>query len=87
MSDKSQPRKALKSGHPRPRVPLISLTQPGRLRIAHLMALFACSHASVYVRIDKGVIPPADGRDPRPYWYNATIRPLLEPAGSEQQTP
>ena len=79
MSVEIKPRKALKSSHPRPRVPTISLSEPGRLRVAHLMSLVACSHSAIYSRINKGFIPKPDGEDPRPYWHNATIRPLLEP--------
>jgi len=63
----------------KPVPPIIALDQPGRLRFANLMALFGLSHQSVYSRIKKGLIPPPDGYDGKlPYWYTATIRPLLE---------
>lgn len=71
----------------RPMFPAIPLDQPGRLRIAHLQALFNISHSTVYKRIEQGLIPPPDGYDlknrpkgkqGRPYWNTATIRPLLE---------
>lgn len=63
----------------RPMAPLISLNQPGRLRFANLMALFGISHQTLYKRMKEGVIPQPDGHDgPHPFWYTATIRPLLE---------
>ncbi|RYF30967.1 MAG: hypothetical protein EOO23_03870 [Comamonadaceae bacterium] len=61
----------------RPIPPIISLDQPGRLRIANLMALLSISHQSVYVRLRTGKIPPPDGNDGRPYWNTATIKQLL----------
>lgn len=57
--------------------PIISLDQPGRLRIANLMALLSISHQSVYVRLRSGKIPPPDGNDGRPYWNTATIKQFL----------
>lgn len=69
--------------------PLIPLDQPGRLRLSNLQALFACSHATIYNRMEQGLLPEPDGYDlpnrpkgkrGRPYWYTATIRPLLGPA-------
>ena len=67
--------------------PPFPLDQPGRLRIAHLQYLFSISHTTVYARIEQKVIPEPDGHDlknrpkgrqGRPYWKTATIRPLLE---------
>ena len=71
----------------KPVLPTIPLDQPGRLRIAHLQALFGISHTTVYKRIEQKVSPEPDGWDlknrpkgkqGRPYWKTATIRPLLE---------
>lgn len=71
----------------KPMLPAIPLDQPGRLRIAHLQALFGISHTTVYKRIEQGIIPPPDGYDlnnrpkgkqGRPYWNTETIRRLLE---------
>jgi len=68
-------------------LPTIPIDQPGRYRIANLQALFGISHSTVYKRIEQGLIPPPDGYDlnnrpkgkqGRPYWNTATIRPLLE---------
>lgn len=57
----------------------IDLSQPGRLRIAHLLRLFAISRTTLHDRINGGAIPKPDGHDGRmPYWFTSTIRPLLE---------
>ena len=63
--------------------PIIAIDQPGRLRFANLMALLGVSHQTIYTRIKAGTIPPPDGYDgTRPFWYTATLRPLLERAPS-----
>lgn len=68
------------------KAPVISLDQPGRLRMANLMALFSCSHTTLYARIKTGEFPEPDGHDwptrpagkqGRPYWNTSTVRPLL----------
>jgi len=76
--------------HARPAsTPKISLYQPGRLRVSDLQALFSISHTTLYKRVAEGLIPPPDGwdmpnrpkgRQGRPYWHTATIRPHLEPS-------
>lgn len=88
VSIASAPRK-----HARPAsTPKISLYQPGRLRVSDLQALFSISHTTVYKRIAEGLIPPPNGwdmpnrpkgRQGRPYWITATIRPLLEAESNE----
>jgi len=69
------------------KAPVISLDQPGRLRMANLMAVFNCSHTTIYQRIKTGEFPKPDGYDwpsrpvgkqGRPYWNTATIRGRLE---------
>lgn len=79
----------VRKGHGRPvmaKAPIISLDQPGRLRMANLMAIFGCSHTTIYQRIKRGEFPGADGYDlphrpvgkqGRPYWNTATIRAQL----------
>lgn len=68
-----------KSGHTRPRQPAISLDQPGRLRVANLLALLNVSHSTLYAGIKSGRYPNADGRDGSfPYWNTATIKNYLE---------
>lgn len=71
-----------------PKVPIIPLEKPGRLRVAHLQALFSISHSTVYERVNDGRLPKPDGWDlpgkpkgkrGKPYWNNATIYPLLVP--------
>ena len=71
----------------RPILPTIPLDQPWRVRIGHLQTYFSICHATVYRRIELGLIPPPDGYDlnnrpkgkqGRPYWNSETIRRLLE---------
>lgn len=65
-------------GHTAPRVPLVSLDQPGRLRVAHLLCLLGISHSTLYCGIKSGRYPARDGIDNRiPYWKTETIRLFL----------
>jgi len=74
----SAPRKR-NGGHAKPLPILLDLSQPGRLRIGHLMTLFGLSHASVHKRLRDGGLPRADGKDGRrSYWKTSTVRALLE---------
>lgn len=74
------PAKKRGSGSVKPKAPLIDLNQPGRLRIANLLALYNIASANtLYQRLHSGKIPPPDGRDGRsPYWLTSTIRVHLE---------
>ena len=65
-------------GHSRARTLTISLDQPGRLRVGHIMNLLSLSHSSIYQHIAINRIPKPDGYDPRPYWNTKTIKSLLE---------
>lgn len=68
-----------KSGHTAPRKPLISLNEPGRLRVADLLGLFGIAHSTLYAGLKSGRYPKADGLDQTiPYWHTATIRQFLE---------
>jgi predicted DNA-binding transcriptional regulator AlpA len=65
-------------GHVLPRAPLIDLNSPGRLRTAHVLALCAVSHSTLYQRIKAGTFPRPDGRDGgQNYWSTATILSYL----------
>lgn len=65
-------------GHTRAQAPVISLSEPGRLRVAHVMALFAISHSTLYQGMREGRYPQPDGRDGRfPFWKTETIRKAL----------
>ncbi len=55
--------------------------------MANLMAIFGCSHTTIYQRIKSGEFPKPDGYDlphrpvgkqGRPYWNTATISAQLE---------
>ena len=68
-------------GHTTPKAPTISLDQPGRLRVANLLALFNVSHTTFYLRLKKGEYPQPDGRDGDgkfPYWKTSTVRAFLD---------
>ena len=65
-------------GHTCPKAPIISLDQPGRLRVANLMAVFGISHATLYAGLKTGRYPEPDGRDGKfPFWNTSTIRDFL----------
>ena len=69
-------------GHTKAAVPTISLDLPGRLRIAHLMSLFAVSHSTLYAGMKAGHYPQPDGRDgKRPFWNTETVRSRLSEKG------
>ncbi len=62
-----------KKSNPKP-LPEISLKEPGRLRIAHLLRLLGISRTTLYIGIQSGRYPAPDGRDGRmPYWNTETI--------------
>lgn len=60
------------------RSPMLSVREPGRLRIRDVMAYFGISRSSVYVRIKDERLPAPDGGDPYPFWFTETVRPFLE---------
>lgn len=66
-------------GHVLPRAPLIDLNFPGRLRTAHVLAVCALSHSSLYQRMNAGTFPPPDGKDGgQNYWNTHTILIYLD---------
>lgn len=70
--------KIKRAGHTRPKAPSISLDMPGRLRVAHIMALLGISHSTLYAGIKTNRYPQPDGRDGKfPYWRTTTIREFL----------
>lgn len=65
--------------HVLPRQPVIDLSNPGRLRTAHVLALCAISHSTLYSRLNAGSFPPPDGKDGgMNYWNTQSIRSYLE---------
>lgn len=65
----------------KPQAPEISLSQPGRLRVANMMSLFGISRTTLYAGMNSGRYPQADGKDGRlPYWNTETVRRWLERA-------
>ena len=75
----SQPRAPKKSkGHTQPKAPTIDMEQPGRLRVANLLALLSVSHSTFYNGLKTGRYPQPDGHDGKfPYWRTDTIRAFL----------
>ena len=72
--------KKLKStSHTKAKAPEISLSEPGRLRVGHVLSLLSISHSTFYAGLKKGRYPPADGHDGNfPYWKTSTIKQFLE---------
>ncbi len=74
------PQKTRRKLTPR-RLPLqISLDQPGRVRVGHMLMLLSTSHATFYRKMAQGIYPKPDGHDGhdgRPYWRTETVRDLL----------
>lgn len=71
-------RKMTYAGHTVPRPPVISLHQPGRLRVANVIALLGVSHSSLYAGMRVHRYPRADGYDGViPYWNTSTIHAFL----------
>lgn len=70
------------SRNTKPVAPVISLSEPGRLRLANLLHMFGVSRTTLHVGIKSGRYPKPDGRDGRmPYWNTATVRAWLENDG------
>lgn len=68
-----------KTGHTRAKAPIVSLSEPGRLRVAHVLALLGVSHSTLYAGVKTGRYPKADGRDGNfPYWNTQTIKNFLD---------
>ena len=66
-------------GHTTPKAPLISLNQPGRLRVANLLAILGVSHTTFYARLAEHAYPQPDGYDGKfPYWKTSSIAVFLE---------
>lgn len=73
------PKKRKTNGHTKAVAPKIPLDQPGRLRVAHVLALLGIKHATLYEGMRRNRYPKPDGRDGRiPYWNTETIRRFLQ---------
>jgi hypothetical protein len=53
-------------------LPAASLDQPGRLRVAQMLILFAVAHATFYAGLKAKKYPKPDGNDGRPFWKTNT---------------
>lgn len=73
------PTKAKKNGHTLAKAPTISLDQPGRLRVAHLMSLLGVGHSTLYAGLRRKRYPQPDGYDGKiPFWRTETIKQFLQ---------
>jgi predicted DNA-binding transcriptional regulator AlpA len=78
MIASSSPKKPNKTGHTQPKAPTISLDQPGRLRVAHVLSLLGISHSHFYAQMRMNRYPKPDGHDGTlPYWNTATMKAFL----------
>ncbi len=76
---KTAPAKKSPSKKVKPQAPEISLSQPGRLRVANMMSLLGVSRTTLYGGINSGRYPEPDGKDGRiPFWNTETVRTWLE---------
>ena len=67
------------NGHTKAVAPTISLDQPGRLRVAHVLSIYGISHSTLYAGLKRKRYPKPDGYDGvMPYWMTSTIRHSLE---------
>lgn len=74
--------KSAKNGHTKAKPPIIDINQPGRLRVANLIALLCISHSTLYAGMKSGRYPKPDGRDgSMPFWKTETIKSLLHNGG------
>ncbi len=72
--EKAAPAKKAPSKKVKPQAPNISLSQPGRLRVANMMSLFGVSRTTLYAGISSGRYPAPDGKDGRiPFWNTETV--------------
>lgn len=62
----------------------ISLSQPGILRVGHLLTFLTISSTELYKRRKTGLIPPPSGNDGRPYWTTEVVRKLLDSLNGSQ---
>lgn len=69
--------KPSRSGHVRPKAPIISVDQPGRLGTAHVLALSRWSHSTLYARIKDKKFPPPQKDGRLCYWHTAQVREAL----------
>ncbi|MGF6905343.1 hypothetical protein [Paraburkholderia sp. GAS348] len=85
-SKQAKPRRGPRTGNTKPRPVMVSLDQPGRLRVGHLLTLLSISSVTLYKGLNLNddparpyLYPKPDGYMGRsPYWNTRTIREFLE---------
>lgn len=71
------PKKKRGSGSAKPRKPLISLNEPGRLYTGHVLAVagFSASHLFALIKSNRWPAPHKDSR--RNYWHTHEVKTAL----------
>ena len=78
INEDEEPKRKKHNGHTKAVVPLISLDQPGWLKVCHVMSLLHVGHSTLYQGMQSNRYPKPDGKDGnRPYWHTETIRKFL----------
>lgn len=66
-----------RSGHAKPRAPLISLDQPGRLYTGNVLAVANFSASSLFQRIKEGRWPAPHRDGHRNFWHTHEVKQAL----------
>ncbi|REE21220.1 hypothetical protein B0G71_4372 [Paraburkholderia sp. BL27I4N3] len=70
-------------GSTKPKAPPFDLDTPARVRNYHFQFLLGNLSASAFHdRRRKGLVPPPDGNDGRPFWLTETVRAFLTKGGA-----
>jgi hypothetical protein len=81
---KAKAKKAKNKAAPKPDapakpLPVIDLSQPGRLRIADVCRVLGVSRTTLYLGVKEGRYPASSGKDGNmPYWNTDVIRVYLD---------
>lgn len=70
-------KKSKRSGHTKPRAPLIPLTMPGRYSVANVLAVSGWSHAKLYNRMKNHEFPLPQKDGKMNYWTTDVVRAAL----------
>ena len=69
--------KRRKTGHVRPKAPVIALDQKGRLGTDNVLAVANWSHSTLYNRIAAGQFPSPQKDGRRNFWTTDVVRKAL----------
>jgi hypothetical protein len=71
------PKRQRGHGGARPLPVTLSLNEPWRVRVGHMLTLLEITDNTFYARKKAGLIPPQDGFDTAPFWLSSTVREYL----------